>query len=156
MDSPRDKAIGENVVRLRGPLSQAALADAMRARGWKWSQATVWSVEQGERPLRLAEAVDLAGLLECEIEDLIALDYQMMLTMGARKVRESAHALERAIGDYHIARMALGLLVEKVNGRRDVNLGPSQEALDQGAELVEKVRLAVETGTHDGIDPEAP
>ena len=44
-------------------MSQKALADSMRSRGHKWSQATVWSVEQGERPLRYTEAQDLIQLL---------------------------------------------------------------------------------------------
>lgn len=38
----------------------------MRTRGWKWSQATVWAVEKGERPLRLAEAEDLVSILRQE------------------------------------------------------------------------------------------
>jgi len=41
-------------------MSQVDLAHHMRASGYKWSQATVWSVEAGERTLRLNEAVDIA------------------------------------------------------------------------------------------------
>lgn len=44
-------------------MSQQALADAMRELGHKWSQATVWSVERGNRPLRLVEANDLRTVL---------------------------------------------------------------------------------------------
>ena len=55
--------IGAAVHALRGPASQQSVADAMRHRGWRWSQATVWSVETGRRPLRLAEARDLAEIL---------------------------------------------------------------------------------------------
>lgn len=54
---------------LRGPVPQQTIADAMRARGWKWSQATVWSVEKGERPLRLLEAHDLADIFKVSLED---------------------------------------------------------------------------------------
>lgn len=61
--SSRDEAIGQAVSVLRDDQTQQAVADAMRQRGWKWSQATVWSVEKGERPLRLAEADDLAAVL---------------------------------------------------------------------------------------------
>lgn len=68
--SDRDKQIGETLKTLRGETSQEALADSMRERGWKWSQATVWSVEKGERPLRLAEAEDLASVLGTHLSTL--------------------------------------------------------------------------------------
>lgn len=59
----RDEQVGKAVTVFRGERSQKSVADAMRERGWKWSQATVWSVEKGERPLRLTEAADLAVVL---------------------------------------------------------------------------------------------
>lgn len=65
-----DRTIGENVVTLRGEMSQKALADAMRERGHKWSQSTVWSVEKGDRPLKLAEAEDLARVLQSGVDRL--------------------------------------------------------------------------------------
>lgn len=43
-------------------MSQDALAQRMRERGFKWSQATVWSVENGDRPLRLTEAIELSDI----------------------------------------------------------------------------------------------
>lgn len=43
----------------------------MRALGHKWSQATVWSIEKGDRPLRLAEAMDLANLLRITMSQLL-------------------------------------------------------------------------------------
>ncbi len=57
-----DDQIGRNVAECRDRIgmSQKDVAERMRELGWKWSQATVWSVEKGERPLRLAEADDLA------------------------------------------------------------------------------------------------
>lgn len=45
-------------------MSQKALADAMRGRGHKWSQSTVWAAEKGDRPLKLSEARDLEDLLD--------------------------------------------------------------------------------------------
>ena len=61
--SDLDILIGKNLTTLRGSVSQQELAALMRDRNHKWSQATVWSVEKGERPLRLHEAVDLASVL---------------------------------------------------------------------------------------------
>lgn len=62
-EKSRDQHIGENVAALRRDQSQKAVADAMRKRGHKWSQATVWAIEKGERSLKMAEAVDLAEVL---------------------------------------------------------------------------------------------
>jgi hypothetical protein len=61
--SERDVAIGRTIAALRGGQSQQALADAMRLRGHRWSQATVWSVERGSRALRFSEAEDLREIL---------------------------------------------------------------------------------------------
>ncbi|WP_157156247.1 helix-turn-helix domain-containing protein [Diaminobutyricimonas sp. LJ205] len=70
----RDELIGKNLQNLRGDMSQKELADKMRALGWKWSQATVWSIEKGERPLRLAEADALFDVLKLDgIEELLKL-----------------------------------------------------------------------------------
>lgn len=67
----RDRQIGDALAELRGARSQQQLADLMRARGHKWSQTTVWHVENGSRALRLAEAVEVAQLLDIELVDLL-------------------------------------------------------------------------------------
>jgi len=56
-------------------LSQKDLAKSMRADA-RWSQATVWSIESGERPLRLSEARLVASILECDVAYLAGLDGQ--------------------------------------------------------------------------------
>lgn len=78
-DESTDERIGRQVALLRGDkLTQAAVAEGMRARGHrKWSQSTVWAVEKGTRPLRLAEAEDLAGVLGT---------YMYMLTSSPEEV----------------------------------------------------------------------
>lgn len=67
-----DATIGAAIAHLRSAagMSQQDLSERMRDLGWKWLQPTVWSIEKGKRPLRLAESVDLAGILETPIEDL--------------------------------------------------------------------------------------
>lgn len=65
-----DEQIGQNLARLRGEMSQAALGDLMRSRGFKWSQATVWAVEKGDRPLRLSEALAINDLLDVPVNEL--------------------------------------------------------------------------------------
>ena len=70
----KDYQVGRNVRLLRGDLSQAKLAKAMHEAGFKWSQATVWSVESGERPVRLVEAIALASILHAPLEELAAVE----------------------------------------------------------------------------------
>lgn len=67
---PKDERVGRAVASARGARSQQEVADRMRQAGWKWSQATVWSVESGRRPLRFLEALDLAEVLGVRVEDL--------------------------------------------------------------------------------------
>src|SRR5699024_12530296 len=50
-----DQRVGKNITLFRGNMSQQDLAHRMRAQGFKWSQATVWATEKGDRPVRLSE-----------------------------------------------------------------------------------------------------
>lgn len=81
----------------------------MRNRGWKWSQATASGVEKGERPLKLAEAIDLADELNVRLEDLIQEPEQ------AAASREVGYHT-RQVG-FHAA-SALKMLVEFERERR--------------------------------------
>lgn len=62
----------------------------MRERGWKWSQATVWSIEKGERPLRLAEAEALADVLGEHVSTLLAGPSEGHAVQALRRVK-AAH-----------------------------------------------------------------
>lgn len=68
---PDDRAIGELVKSARGSTAQTAVAKAMKELGHKWSQATVWAVEKGDRALKLAEGRDLAMILGVSVLDLL-------------------------------------------------------------------------------------
>lgn len=63
MQIPSDDQIGKNLATLRGQVTQQELGEKMRQRGFKWSQATVWDVERGKRPLRLTEALEVVAIL---------------------------------------------------------------------------------------------
>lgn len=65
-----NEEIGAGIRSLRGERSQQSIAAAMREHGWKWSQATVWGVETGERPIKYMEALSLAEILGVEPADL--------------------------------------------------------------------------------------
>lgn len=107
MGSDLDQLIGQNLAALRGEMSQKALADEMRERGHKWSQATVWSVEKGDRPLKLTEAHDLEQILGV----LVSSEWfrrEPGLTTASRAVSELREARRQAVdalAEYFRARM---------------------------------------------------
>lgn len=109
-----DEQIGKNLAVLRGEMSQKDLADTMRKRGFKWSQATVWSVEKGERPLRLAEAEQLADLLTRSIDVLLAEDGEALVHAFTRQVRERHDAVLEALQSYDDARGHLALALDRI------------------------------------------
>ncbi|WP_146243319.1 hypothetical protein [Curtobacterium sp. MCBD17_021] len=117
--SERDELIGRNVVRLRGDRAQKDVADAMRQRGHKWSQATVWSVEKGERPLRLTEADDLVNVLGYPSVRLSAPDAETRGWAMLRELRAAESELERAVERYIEAQDQLAFAVSEgmISGR---------------------------------------
>jgi len=61
------------LLRKRHGLSQSELARKMVDAGWSnYSQMTVSRTEKGERPIRLAEARSLAGILGATVDEMIA------------------------------------------------------------------------------------
>ena len=65
-------------------LSQASLANAMRALGYpNWRQAIVAKTEAAERPLRVNEITDLAHALGVTVGDLLAASPQSELERAA-------------------------------------------------------------------------
>lgn len=91
-----DELVGRNVAGLRGTMPQQELARQVRERsGHKWSQATVWSIEKGERPLRFSEAIALAEVLNCKLDDLMARDWSQ------RRLQEALFNLQ-----FHLDRAA--------------------------------------------------
>lgn len=108
----RDVQIGKAVTAARGHHSQQRVADAMRDLGHKWSQATVWSVERGDRPLRVTEAEDLAAFLRVALIDLLGYEASSGEAEDRVKLLEAGREAERAVGrmaHYVLeARVALG------------------------------------------------
>ncbi len=111
-----DKRVGENVATLRGDMTQKALADAMRERGHKWSQATVWAVEKGDRPLKLVEAKDLAFILVTKLDQLIEEPRDVMRARRLQQHVEEVFSLRDSVEDvarkYERARWSLTLFIE--------------------------------------------
>lgn len=69
LSGPNFDSVDDNLaanLRLRreaAGLSQEELAERMTERGFGFSQATVWKIEQGKRPVKLSEAVALGDAL---------------------------------------------------------------------------------------------
>lgn len=77
-------------------MSQQDLATAMRTRGYKWSQATVWSVESGERTLRYTESLDLAEACGFQASDKSSSEGDDRYREGVKRGIELSHeAIER-------------------------------------------------------------
>lgn len=91
-EQTRDELIGESLRQARGDRSQEVLAAEMREQGWRWTQATVWSVEIGKRPLRFAEAVDLSETLGIPILRLASAPDH--LGMALQRARTHLHQAE--------------------------------------------------------------
>jgi hypothetical protein len=115
-----DKRVGETLRKLRGDRSQQDVAAYMREQGWsKWSQSTVWSVEKGDRPLRLLEARDLALFLGVRLEDLTRNVDQEVLHRS-HEVERCLAALGRELALLSSAQEALeAAIVERADATTD-------------------------------------
>lgn len=109
-----DERIGQNLAIVRGDTSQKELADRMRERGFKWSQATVWSIEHGERPLRLSEAQEVADILMRPLDMLLAQDGEAVVHAATRTVAERYNDILKAMEEYDEARGNLALALDAI------------------------------------------
>lgn len=82
-----DQEIGQRLKAARGAISQKGLAKQMKSLGWRWSQTTVWSIEEGERPLRLSEAASLSKILAVTPDSLVALPSDTTYRLEAIRLR---------------------------------------------------------------------
>lgn len=110
--SDRDEAIGQNLARFRGERTQQDIADAMRSMGYKWSQATVWAVEKGERPIRLTEAMDIARELRVDLSDLFSTERESVLRVALANMAPASKRLEEAATGYEHIQLILALAAD--------------------------------------------
>lgn len=95
---PVNVRIGKNISTHRGHMTQVQLAEKMTERGNAWSQATVWNTEQGNRPLKLKEALDLAAILSVSIETLTGSEKQAEFTaLLNRETEDLGEAFTEAV-----------------------------------------------------------
>lgn len=126
-----------NLTRVRDAAkrSQKDVGDAMRLRGHKWSQATVWSVEKGERPLKFAEAGDLAEILR--IEDLRVLFSDDDASADLAAAQAERRAIERELQSLHAERAHVDARLAEVQERYEAakrREWEAQAAFHEGAD----------------------
>lgn len=112
-----DELVGRNITRFRGTRSQADIAKMMRARGWKWSQGTISTIETGERPLRFNEAADLADILDVPLDSLLREEGDAEISARARVVASAANSLATAVEDYWEAQVNLAIVGDQAESR---------------------------------------
>lgn len=84
------KEIGENLEAMRrNKMSQKELGEAMRDRGHKWSQTTVYAIERGDRHIKLDEARDIALLLNVDLGDFFQSSGDVLLARQAQRAAQS-------------------------------------------------------------------
>lgn len=91
----RARWFGENIriSRERRKISQDALAESMRARGWDWHQSTVYKIEHGSRRTEAFELRDLAEILGVPVSDLFVppaeLNEEALVSLSIVKLRRA-------------------------------------------------------------------
>jgi transcriptional regulator with XRE-family HTH domain len=113
-----DHNVATNVraFRERNGLSQEELAQRMSERGFGFSQATIWKIESGQRPVKISEAVALSEALELPRWLDLAEEPQVSrhyadLTLANRLTHQAYAALKEAAAAYLRAQIDLSFVV---------------------------------------------
>lgn len=110
-----DKELGENLRRLRGDISQKALAERMSELGARWSQPTVASIERGERALKFTEVTLLAEILRIPVSHFVSPGITAEVTQRAHAARMAYDQLRAAISAYEETRLQLAATLDSIH-----------------------------------------
>jgi transcriptional regulator with XRE-family HTH domain len=109
-----DQNIAANLRTYReaGSISQDELAQRMADRGFGFSQATIWKIERGQRPVRVSELVALADSLGIMTATSLthqpdAARHQVQLDLTNRQAHDAYKALKEAATHYLDAQVEL-------------------------------------------------
>ena len=109
-----DQNIAANLRTYReaGGISQEELAQRMADLGFGFSQATIWKIERGQRPVRASELIALADSLGVMAATSLtrqpdAARHQVELDQANRKAQHAYQALKQAAADYLDAQVEL-------------------------------------------------
>jgi hypothetical protein len=168
MSTEQDRHIGQTMAILRGDKTQQAVADEMRQRGWRWSQATVWSVEKGDRPLRLAEAEDLAAVLDTvSVHSFLTEPVGAHIQQGVRRVTNAYRAIVESVWECLDAQDALGIHLKRAQAdghefseielvQRDLWVRasdiPEKAVAEARSEYEQRLGVEGEVDDHEGLE----
>jgi transcriptional regulator with XRE-family HTH domain len=157
-------------------VSQEDLAQRMTDRGFGFSQATIWKIERGQRPVRASELVALADSLQ--ILSAISLTYQpgtarhhAQLRQAHQRAHDAYATLKAAAAAYLEAQLELlvgaraahddgvsvteldtswlGVLAEEAVIEARIETGQQEAQSEQIAEEIGKVRAALRTAGYE-------
>jgi transcriptional regulator with XRE-family HTH domain len=112
IDIDQNIAANLRTYREAGSISQDELAQRMADRGFGFSQATIWKIERGQRPVRASELVALADSLEVMLVTRLTdkpdvARHQVRLDEANRKAHHAYETLKEAAADYLDAQVEL-------------------------------------------------
>jgi len=111
-DIDQNIAVNLRTYREAGSISQEELAQRMADRGFGFSQATIWKIERGQRPVRASELVALAdsfGVMSATslTHQPDAARHQVQLSQANRKAHDAYQVLKEAAAGYLDAQVEL-------------------------------------------------
>lgn len=111
-DIDQNIAANLRIYREAGSISQDELAQRMTDRGFGFSQATIWKIESGQRPVRASELVALADSLGVmSVTSLThepdAARHQVRLEQANRNTHDAYQTLRQAAAGYLDAQIEL-------------------------------------------------
>jgi transcriptional regulator with XRE-family HTH domain len=130
-------------------MTQADLAEKMSMRGFKWHPATVYKIENGERQVQLAEAVEVARILDISIEEMTQESQQLRdLRSAYESIRNSMRWLAHPLYAYLGEREHFATLFDAADEAHALlppdELEAMTKAAHPGDELLELIRKAYE------------
>lgn len=113
--NPRDKKIGHALKTIRGSRSQSWLAKEMQDRGHRWSQSTIWAIENGYQAAKITEAIDLSEILGFDMSILASANEAMLseIRTDLANVANMRNDLVHDIGGWLMSKASLEYLAEQ-------------------------------------------
>lgn len=111
-----EENFSQNMKRRREQLgiSQSDLGRQMKERGFPFHQQTIQRIENCERPVRLAEAMEIANLLGAYLPQLLTTPANFRIFEHGRKVATAHDSLENAVDSYNSARWELAMVMKQL------------------------------------------
>jgi transcriptional regulator with XRE-family HTH domain len=114
-DIDQNIAVNLRTYREATAISQEELAQRMADLGFGFSQATIWKIERGQRPVKASELIALADSLGVMTATSLtrqpdAARHQVQLDQASRKAQHAYQALKQAAASYLDAQVELAVM----------------------------------------------